>query len=108
MAVIPNKLAPKKALENVEVQVRTLHFVAVVYDWSRHTLRDSTYQAKVNRSMDEKVVRVLRKYAVEVDKYYYTPYRGIQFKGENRDQVEAAGKELARHLTRFFPNVVAK
>jgi hypothetical protein len=83
------------------VTIDTVHRGDVSWWWTDEKLFDTGYHIKVNDSMDKKTAELERKYDVQRDTRYCTQFEGVLFEGENRDSVEAAARELARHLARF-------
>jgi len=85
----------------VDVAVRTVYEGELTWWWRDKVLHDQDYHIKVNDSMAAKVYKLERKYGVTNDTRYCCQWEGVLLTGDNRENIEAAAKELARHLARF-------
>lgn len=83
------------------LDLRTVHQAVVAWWWDGSVLHDSAYHIKVNDSMATKMRDLEKKYGVTNDTGYCCQFEGMMLFGADREQVAAAGQELAQHLARF-------
>ncbi|KWU23447.1 hypothetical protein [Burkholderia cenocepacia] len=83
------------------LDVRTTYEAEVSWWWKEPVLHDSDYHIRVNDSMEAKMKALEQKYDVKNDTRYCCQFEGMLLYGADREQVAAAGLELARHLARF-------
>lgn len=91
----------KRAKVSDFVEVSTIHHGELWFWWAEEKLFDGDYHIKVHDSTDAKVRELEAKYGVQDDTQLRCQFEGRRLLGEDRDKVEAAIKELARHLMRF-------
>ena len=81
--------------------VDAIYRAEVAWWWTDEKLHDVDYSHTVYDSLAEKVRELSDKYDVQEDTRYCCQWEGVQLMGENKSNVELAGRELAKHLARF-------
>lgn len=83
------------------VCVATVHVGDVQWWWAEQFLHDADYHIKVNDSMDKQAAALADKYNIDINTRFCCQWEGMQFQGDNLENVSTATQELARHLARF-------
>ena len=81
--------------------VSTTHEASITWWWVDKRVHDTDYSIMDNDSMRAKAKELERKYDVTDDTRFCCQWEGISLYGEDKAKVDAAGRELARHLARF-------
>lgn len=94
-------MARKAGAASVFFDITTIHQAEVQWWWTEESRHDSDYKFTVEDSISAKVKELMEKYDVSDDIRFCCQWEGRRLFGENRENVEAAANELARHLARF-------
>lgn len=78
-----------------------MHYALVQWYWAEGFVHDSDYKDKVETAMRRTIDQACRQYEVEEDTHLCCQFEGFQIQGLDLEQVQAAGKMLAKTLGRF-------
>lgn len=83
------------------LRVATVHYAEVAWFWDDAHLHDSDFQIDMCDAIQAKVCELEKKYEVRNDTSYCTQFEGTQLYGDNAEQVQKAGQELAAYVAEY-------